>query len=290
MPPHLHQRNVSERAIQTFKNHFIYGIVSTHKDFPLHLWCRLLPQAIVTLNLLLPYRINPTLSAHAQLHRQFDFNAIPFALPGTKVIVHQNPTIRQSWAPRGKDGWYIYRAKDHYRCYNIYVPETRAVIQPDTVEFLPYNSKMPFRYSAENATIAAIELIHVLRNPAPAAPYVHIGDAQMQALEQLAEIFQRATFQQQHLPVSPPRVAPSFPRVTTPPINVAPTAPLIKAATPECESITPPPPSHSDNKLHIIPQDTPTPPRVKQRNHQQKATHLPPLKQMTSHILAPDNH
>ena len=169
--------------------------MSTNKDFPLHLWCRLLPQAIVALNLLCPSRINPTLSAHAQLHGQFGFNATPFAPPGTKVIVHQKPTIRKSWAPQGKYGWYIDQDKDHYRCYNIYVPETRAVIQPDTVEFLPHNSKIPFRSSAENATIAATELIHDLCNPALAAPYAHIGDAQMQASEQLAESFQCTTVQ-----------------------------------------------------------------------------------------------
>ena len=111
---------------------------------PLHLWCHLLPQAIITLNLLRPSKINPTLLSHAQLHGQFDFNATPFAPPGTIVIMHQNPTIRKSWAHQGKYGWYIDRSKDHYRCYNIYVPETRAVIQPDTVEFLPHNSKIPF--------------------------------------------------------------------------------------------------------------------------------------------------
>ena len=120
--------------------------------------------------------------------------------------------------------------------------ETRVVIQLDTVEFFPHNSKMPFRSSTENATIAATELIHALRNPALAAPYAHIGDAQVQALEKLAEIFQQATFQpQQQFPttapqqqnVSPPRVAPSFPRVTAPPITVAPTAPPIKVAPPE---------------------------------------------------------
>ena len=142
--PHLHRWNAAERAIQTFKNHFIAGMVSTHKDLPLHLWCRLLTQAIVTLNLLLLSIINPTLSEHAQLHGLFNFNAMPFSPLGKKVIVHQNPTIRKSWAPRGKDGWYIDRAKDHYRCYNICVPETRAVIQPDTVEFLPHNYNMPF--------------------------------------------------------------------------------------------------------------------------------------------------
>ena len=77
------------------------------------------------------------------------------------------------------------------------MPETRAVIHPDTVEFLLQNSKMPFRSSAETATIAGTELIHALRNSAPAASYAHIGDAHMQALDQLAEKFQRTTVQPQ---------------------------------------------------------------------------------------------
>ena len=47
VPPHLHRQNAAERAILTFNNHFIVGMVSTPKYFPLHLWCCLLPQAIV---------------------------------------------------------------------------------------------------------------------------------------------------------------------------------------------------------------------------------------------------
>jgi hypothetical protein len=47
VPPHIHYRNAAERAIHTFKNHFIAGLCSTNKDFPLHLWDRLLPQAII---------------------------------------------------------------------------------------------------------------------------------------------------------------------------------------------------------------------------------------------------
>ena len=31
VPPHLHRRNSAERAIHTFKNHFISGMVSIHK-------------------------------------------------------------------------------------------------------------------------------------------------------------------------------------------------------------------------------------------------------------------
>ena len=193
VPPHLHRRNAAERAIQTWKNHFIAGIISTHDKFPLHLWCRLLPQAILTLNLLRQSRINPTLSAQVQLHGQFDYNATPIAPPGTKVIAHNKPTVRTSWEPRGSDGWYVDRAKDHYRCYDIYMPKTKAVIQSDTVEFFPHNSKMPFRSSAENATVAATELINALQNPTPAAPFAHIGDKQIEALQQLATIFKQAT-------------------------------------------------------------------------------------------------
>jgi hypothetical protein len=52
VPPHCHRRNAAERAIRTFKEHFVTGISSVDPTFPLHLWERLLPQAEVTLNLL----------------------------------------------------------------------------------------------------------------------------------------------------------------------------------------------------------------------------------------------
>ena len=71
VPPHIHQRNSAERAIQTFKNHFIAGLASTDPNFPLSNWCRLLPQAKLTLNLLRPSRLNPKLSAYAQLEGAF---------------------------------------------------------------------------------------------------------------------------------------------------------------------------------------------------------------------------
>ena len=57
VPPHIHRRNSAERAIRTFKEHFIAGLSSTHKDFPLHLWCQLIPHAILTLNLLRQLRM-----------------------------------------------------------------------------------------------------------------------------------------------------------------------------------------------------------------------------------------
>ena len=84
VPPHLHRTNSADRAIQTFKDDLIVGITSCDPDFPLHLWDRLLAQATFTLNLLRPSRINPRLSAEAQLNGDFNFNRTPLEPPGKK--------------------------------------------------------------------------------------------------------------------------------------------------------------------------------------------------------------
>jgi hypothetical protein len=71
--PHIHQRNNAERAIQTFKNHFIAGLCSVDPQFPLKLCDEILPQATITYNFLKKSRINPCISAYAQLNGHFDF-------------------------------------------------------------------------------------------------------------------------------------------------------------------------------------------------------------------------
>jgi hypothetical protein len=76
-PPHVHRANAAKRAIRTFKNHFIAGLCSTDKLFPLNLWDQLLPQAEISLNLLRTSRINLKLSAYAQLNGAFDYNITP---------------------------------------------------------------------------------------------------------------------------------------------------------------------------------------------------------------------
>ena len=75
VPPYLHHTNAAERAIQTYKNHLISGLISCEPNFPLSLWNRLIPYATLTLNLLLPSCLNPRLSAEAQLNGAFYFTA-----------------------------------------------------------------------------------------------------------------------------------------------------------------------------------------------------------------------
>jgi hypothetical protein len=82
VPPHCHRCNAAERAIMTFKEHFVTGISSVDPSFPMHLWHRLLPQAEITLNLLRTSRLHSQLSAAAHYHGLVDYNKTAFAPPG----------------------------------------------------------------------------------------------------------------------------------------------------------------------------------------------------------------
>ena len=60
VPPNTHQRNAAERAIHTFKAHFLSILAGVAPDFPKHLWDLLLPQTELTLNLLRQATLVPT--------------------------------------------------------------------------------------------------------------------------------------------------------------------------------------------------------------------------------------
>ena len=64
VPPDTHRRNQAEHAIQTFKAHFIAISAGADPTFPMNLWDRLLPQAVLTLNLLRKATAVPTVSAY----------------------------------------------------------------------------------------------------------------------------------------------------------------------------------------------------------------------------------
>jgi hypothetical protein len=137
LPPHCHQRNDAERAIRTFKEHFVAGLSSVDPAFPLHLWDRLLPQAEITLNLLQTLRLHPLLSAAAHFHGLVDYNKTAFAPPGCKIIAHEKPGKRHTWAPYGQHGYSLGPAMHHYRCQNVYISATASERIVDTLELFP---------------------------------------------------------------------------------------------------------------------------------------------------------
>jgi hypothetical protein len=144
VPPYSHIRNSAERAIRSFKDHLIAGLCSTDKYFPMHLWDRILPQVVMTLNMLRISRLNPKPSAATHIFGQHDYNRAPLAPPGTRIIAHETPGKIKTWAPHGQDGWYIGPALEHYRCYTVYITKTRSSRVVETVEFFPHQLKVPF--------------------------------------------------------------------------------------------------------------------------------------------------
>ena len=95
-PAGLHRRNSAEQAIQTVKNHFILGVISTSSYFPLNLLEKLLLQVLLTLNLIRPARVNLQLSVYAHVHGAFNYSKTPIALPGISCLAHEPLELRKS--------------------------------------------------------------------------------------------------------------------------------------------------------------------------------------------------
>ena len=156
-PPGQHRSLKAERAIRTFKNHFISTLCTVANDFPLTLWDKLLPQAELCLNHLLPYSPNPNISAYEGLHgRQFDFRAHPIAPAGTKVIIHDKPSARGTWAPHGVLSFYLGPAQQHYRCFSVWSVSTQSVRVTDTLAWIFDKVILP-NVGPHDTVIAAIK-------------------------------------------------------------------------------------------------------------------------------------
>ena len=193
----------------TFKNHFIAGLCSVDPSFPLHLWDKLLPQAIITLNLLRPSRINPNLSAYAQLHGQFDFNRTPLAPPGTKVLAYIRPENRPSWAPHAREGFYVGPAMRHYCCHNVWTKSTGRTSIVDTLKWMPHNFRMPIANRKGLIVAAARDLTKAILSTDTDRLLPALDSDTRSQLHQLSKLFAKALpteAQDTHFHMIPPRV------------------------------------------------------------------------------------
>ena len=208
VPPHIHRRNAAERAIRTYTNHLIAGLYTCDPQYPSREWDRLLPQCNITINLLRSSRRNASLSAYAALFGNFDYNATPMAPPGTKVLVHEKPGNRKTWAGHGTEGWYIGPSLEHYRCYKCYMPTTHAERNADTVEFFPSTTPFPQVSTDDYLRQAATDILNILQAPKQTIPTLTYGSPTTNAYIHLAQILKRAT-------VKPANVHPQLPEKLT---------------------------------------------------------------------------
>lgn len=191
--PHIHRANIAEKAIQTFKSHFISILAGTDSSFPMHLWDRLLPQAEMTLNMLRPANATPTVSpAYMYAHGTHDFNAHPLAPMGCAVQLFEAPTIRKSWdAHSVSDGWYLGTSQEHYRNYIIFCKRTKMEQISDTVWFRHKYLTNPSLTPADHIVNAAATLTQTLQGKLP----IQVDTTTTSALSKLADIFTKAAIQ-----------------------------------------------------------------------------------------------
>jgi hypothetical protein len=257
VPPHCHRRNAAERAIRTFKEHFVAGLSSVHPTFLLHLWDRLLPQVEITLNLLRTSRLHPQLSAAAHFHG-LDYNKTAFSPPGCKIVAqnyalgHPTGNMDIHWAQQ---------------CITTDVKMYTSLLQLVNASWT--HSSSSHTIIKCRLILTAKDMTDALQNPRPEVPFAHVGDDTISTLAKLATIFKH------NLQQPPPPTLPAAP-------------PTVKQRTCLAESSNPilaspiPPPrrARSQTKIHaqditnapllprvVIPMTrNPSPPRVPTRS------------------------
>ena len=101
------------------------------------------------------------------------------------LIHHKEKVI----VPHGIPAWYIGPALEHYRCYKVYVPKTRAERICDTVSFHPHLCSPPVLQPLEQAVIAADKLTTALQQIQNKHSYKsNEQTTTLQALEKLSNI------------------------------------------------------------------------------------------------------
>ena len=118
----------------------------------------------MTINLLRNSRVTPSLSAYAFLFGPFLFDKTPLAPPGTKVLIHNKPQKRASWAYHGEEGWYIGPSLHHYRCVRCFIPATRRERDADTVDYFPHGDAFPTITIDDHIKYALQDIVAILKD------------------------------------------------------------------------------------------------------------------------------
>ena len=87
VPPNVHQRNIAERDIRIFKEHFLSVLAGVDPTFLKFMWDNLLVQTELTLNLICQATLNPSMSAWEYSNGAFDYKAAPLGLIDCNIII-----------------------------------------------------------------------------------------------------------------------------------------------------------------------------------------------------------
>jgi hypothetical protein len=185
VPPGNHRRNHAERAIQTFKAHFITILAGVDDKFPLSLWCHLLKPTELTLNLLRQSKVAPKISAFAHVHGNHDYMKKPVAPLGCAIKAHVKPDDRRTWDTRSDAGFSLGTSMQHHRCFRVYIIKTRATRISNTVYFKHQYITNPTVSPESHVVVAAQQLAKALQGNIPA------DNETAEALKKFSNLFKK---------------------------------------------------------------------------------------------------
>ena len=189
VPPDDHRRNIAEKALQTWKDHFIGILSGTADTFPLHLWCQIIPQAERQLLLLQQSNAHPTISAYAYVYGPHNYDAHPFVPIGMETLVHEKPRRRKTFAEHCKKGFVLGTSCEHYRAWTIWMNETRATRVSGTVFHKHKYISAPAVTPGDAVIAAAGCLAAAIKNNCSG----HLAKEPLAELTRLSEIFAQAS-------------------------------------------------------------------------------------------------
>eukprot|EP00957_Ditylum_brightwellii_P146033 11120530-Ditylum_brightwellii.AAC.1 len=84
-------------------------------------------------------------------------------------------------------GLYLGPSREHFRCYNAYIPSTKGEWVAMTVDFHIAATKLPYLSLAKAATQTVQDLTAALQSQPINDPFKTIGDTQLAAIKDLAK-------------------------------------------------------------------------------------------------------
>ncbi len=165
--PHNHCINAAKRAIQTFKDHFVSALATTDNKFPLQLWDQLAPQVEITLNMLCPLQIDPTMLGYVAIHRPYNWNRFLLAPPVCKAVIYESPKAHTSWGSCITNAWYLGLSLDHYRFNHYFVPKTWAYCISRSANLFPQHCQVLFLMWNKHLQELIDELVTTLKEMPP---------------------------------------------------------------------------------------------------------------------------
>ena len=187
VPPDNHRRNLAEKAIQTWKDHFVAVLSGTAESFPMHLWDRVLPQAELQLTMLRQTNTNPKVST--QLYGPHNYNARPFVPIGMEAMVQDKPNKRKTFAQHCSKCYVLGTSMEHYRCWEMYSPKTRSTRISETVFFKHKYITNPTATPTDVIIAATNRMAAALKNHKPD----NMCETSIQALARLETLVNNAT-------------------------------------------------------------------------------------------------